>query len=154
MIHSIIVFVLLLSSFSIEAYLTNHGHLNIRYSTFLNRKTLLKQSNSGTFNVNVEKAKILEPFGKGLMGDIKRKLPYYISDFTDGFNIKSLSTSFFMFFACLAPAVAFGGLLGSVTGGQIGTIEAIGATAIGGILYSLFSAQVTYLFTHFKLFYT
>ena len=35
-----------------------------------------------------------------------------------------LSSIFFLFFACLAPAVAFGGLLGVVTGGAMGTIEA------------------------------
>ena len=47
----------------------------------------------------------------------------------------------FLFFACLAPAVAFGGLLGIATKGQMGTMETVGATAIGGIIYALFSAQ-------------
>ena len=31
---------------------------------------------------------------------------------------------FFLFFACLAPAVAFGGMLGIATSGAMGTIEA------------------------------
>jgi hypothetical protein len=84
---------------------------------------------------------LIEPFGKGLMRDIKRKLPHIKSDFTDGLNIKSVSSVFFLFFACLAPAVAFGGLLGIVTGGAMGTVEAVSATAIGGLLYASFSAQ-------------
>lgn len=85
--------------------------------------------------------KIVEPFGKGLSEDIKRKSPYLWSDFKDGLRIKSLSSTFFLFFACLSPAVAFGGLLSVSTGGLMGTVEAVGATAVGGILYALFSGQ-------------
>jgi len=86
-------------------------------------------------------AAIYEPFAVGLTKDIKRKLPFYKSDFIDGFNIKSASSIFFLFYACIAPAVAFGGLLGGVTNGLMGTVETVGATAIGGILYSLLSGQ-------------
>lgn len=88
-----------------------------------------------------ESLPLVEQFGKGLTRDIKLKTPFYKSDFTDAFNIKSLSSVIFLFFACLAPAVAFGGLLGLATKGQMGTMETVGATAIGGVLYSLFSAQ-------------
>ena len=38
-----------------------------------------------------------------------------------------MSSTFFLFFACLAPAVAFGGLLGICTAGSMGTIEASSA---------------------------
>lgn len=85
--------------------------------------------------------KLAEPFGKGLMEDVKRKSPHYKTDFTDGLTLKSLSSTVFLFFACLAPAVAFGGLLGLATKGQMGTMETVGATAIGGVIYALFSAQ-------------
>lgn len=85
--------------------------------------------------------KLVEPFGRGLMADIKLKMPHYKSDFSDGLTLKSLSSIVFLFFACLAPAVAFGGLLGIATNGQMGTIETLGATALGGILYALLSAQ-------------
>jgi HCO3- transporter family len=54
---------------------------------------------------------------------------------------QTLSAVFFMFFACLAPAVAFGGLMGVTTAGQIGSIEMITATAGCGMAYSLFSGQ-------------
>ena len=33
------------------------------------------------------------------------------------------------------------GLLTTATGGMMGTMEAVGATAIGGVLYALFSGQ-------------
>ena len=89
--------------------------------------------------------KVVEPFGKGLMEDIRRKAPYVKSDVTDALTpagaIKVLSTTFFLFFACLAPAVAFGGLLATATGGSMGTMEAVMATALSGVLYALFSGQ-------------
>ena len=85
--------------------------------------------------------KVFEPFGKGLIKDVKEKAPFYASDFKDGFSIKSLASTFFLFYACVAPAVAFGGLLGTATNGLMGTVETVGATAIGGILYALFAGQ-------------
>lgn len=46
-----------------------------------------------------------------VQADIKRKLPYYKSDFTDALNLQSIATFCFMYFALLAPIVTFGGLL-------------------------------------------
>lgn len=80
-------------------------------------------------------------FAGGFIEDIKRRLPYYGSDFSDGLNSKSIASVFFLFFACLAPAVAFGGLLSVLTGGAIGAIEMIVATALCGTVYALVSGQ-------------
>ena len=80
------------------------------------------------------------PFG-GLIADIKRRAPHYLSDFTDGVHPKSLAAVFYLFFACLAPAIAFGGLTTVLTNGEIGAIETIVATAIGGVIYALFAAM-------------
>lgn len=88
-----------------------------------------------------EHVQVVEPFSVGLKKDIQRKLPFFVSDFKDGLTIKSLSSIFYLFFACLAPAIAFGGLLALATGGSMGTVEAVGATAIGGLFYALFSGQ-------------
>lgn len=117
---------------------------SFRYTNILSGRGHVSKANPsiGLIALHTAKPHVIEPFGKGLSEDVNRKIPHYISDFKDGLNLKSLSTSVFLFFACLAPAVAFGGLLGVATGGAIGTVETIGATAIGGILYALFSAQV------------
>lgn len=77
----------------------------------------------------------------GLIGDIRRRWPHYASDFTDGLHPKCVATTLFLFFACLAPTVAFGGLLLALTNGQIGVIETILATGLGGVLYALLSGQ-------------
>jgi len=80
------------------------------------------------------------PF-KGIMEDLRRKAPHYLSDFKDGANLKGVAATFFMFFACLAPAVAFGGLMGKLTEGNIGTMEMLLATAYNGMAYAMFAGQ-------------
>ena len=77
----------------------------------------------------------------GLIKDVHTRFPHYKSDFIDIFDSKVISASIFLFFACLANAVAFGSLSSLLTHGQIGVIEMLIATAIGGIIYALLSAQ-------------
>jgi len=77
----------------------------------------------------------------GFQNDLRRRLPFYISDFRDGLSSKVVASTVFLFFACLANAVAFGALTSIMTGGEIGTVEMIVATALGGILFALFAGQ-------------
>ena len=77
----------------------------------------------------------------GLKGDIARRKPHYLSDFRDGLHPKCAGSILFLFFACLAPAVTFGSVMAVQTGGQIGVVEMIFASAICGIIYALFSGQ-------------
>ncbi|XP_068733296.1 anion exchange protein 3-like [Montipora capricornis] len=80
-------------------------------------------------------------FCGGLVRDVKRRLPFYVSDFTDALDVHCIPTIIFVYFACLAPAVAFGGLLNENTDGWMGVTEMIVATALSGILFSLFAGQ-------------
>ena len=77
----------------------------------------------------------------GFVNDVRRRAPSFGSDFKDGINPKGLASVVFLFFACLAPAIAFGGLLSSLTEGQLGVMEMIVATAICGTSYALLSGQ-------------
>lgn len=77
----------------------------------------------------------------GVKQDIARRLPHYLSDFTDGFNFKTLSAIIFLFFACLAPCITFGGLMGAATNNDIGVVEMLLATAICGTVYALVAGQ-------------
>ena len=77
----------------------------------------------------------------GLIADIRRRLPNYASDFKDGLTIKSIGPVLFLFFACLAPSVTFGGIMADKTGGNIGAVEMIVSTAFCGIVYALFAGQ-------------
>lgn len=80
-------------------------------------------------------------FAGGLIADVKRRLPSYGDDFRQGFHSKVLGSTLFLFFACLANAIAFGALTGFLTDGQIGTTEMMIATAIGGMAFALLSGQ-------------
>ena len=77
----------------------------------------------------------------GLLADLRRRLPHYASDFRDGLQAKCAASTLFMFFACLAPAVTFGGIMGVATGGAIGAVEMLVATAACGVIYALLAGQ-------------
>ena len=86
----------------------------------------IKKQN-GSINTSIKKEDEIHPheddpglqftgrFCGGLIDDIKRKAPWFISDFTDGLNFQCLSSILFMYFACLSPIITFGGLLGAAT---------------------------------------
>ncbi|KAH7387597.1 hypothetical protein KP509_16G031700 [Ceratopteris richardii] len=80
-------------------------------------------------------------FGAGIRKDLKRRLVHYASDFKDGLHPKAVAAIFFLYFACLAPCIAFGGLLSHVTAGHIGVVETIIGTAGAGVLYPLAAGQ-------------
>jgi hypothetical protein len=77
----------------------------------------------------------------GLRADVQRRLPFYASDFREGLSSKVVASVTFLFFACLANAIAFGGLTSLLTGGEIGTVEMIVATAVGGVIFALCAGQ-------------
>ncbi|XP_062907473.1 anion exchange protein 3-like isoform X3 [Mobula hypostoma] len=77
----------------------------------------------------------------GLIRDIRRRYPKYLSDIRDAFNCQCLAAVIFIYFAALSPAITFGGLLGTKTEGLIGVSELIVSTSAMGIFFSLFGAQ-------------
>ena len=80
-------------------------------------------------------------FCGGLMLDVQRRLPHYAADFRDGLHFKSVSSTLFLLFACLAPAITFGGIMAELTDNHIGAVEMIVASAFCGVVYALFSGQ-------------
>ncbi|KAF4023373.1 hypothetical protein G4228_015589 [Cervus hanglu yarkandensis] len=115
------------------------------------------------------------PMGKGIQEDIARRFPVYPLDFTDGIIGKNkavgkyITTTLFLYFACLLPTIAFGSLNDENTKGVIGEgLEAsrecwggggpapqcppdhltssdvqktVAGQSIGSLLYALFSGQ-------------
>uniref|UniRef100_A0A667ZRG8 Anion exchange protein n=1 Tax=Myripristis murdjan TaxID=586833 RepID=A0A667ZRG8_9TELE len=80
------------------------------------------------------------PFG-GLIRDVRRRYPKYISDFKDALNAQCMAAIIFIYFAALSPAITFGGLLGEKTEGLIGVSELIVSTAVQGVIFCLLGAQ-------------
>uniref|UniRef100_A0A4W3IIJ6 Anion exchange protein n=1 Tax=Callorhinchus milii TaxID=7868 RepID=A0A4W3IIJ6_CALMI len=73
----------------------------------------------------------------GLVLDIKRKIPWYWSDFKDAFSLQCVASFLFLYCACMSPVITFGGLLGEATEGRISLLGA----SMTGIAYSLFAGQ-------------
>lgn len=52
----------------------------------------------------------------GLIRDVRRRYPHYLSDFRDALNPQCIAAVIFIYFAALSPAITFGGLLGEHRG--------------------------------------
>ncbi|KFB53734.1 anion exchanger 1 variant 2 [Anopheles sinensis] len=77
----------------------------------------------------------------GLVNDLKRKAPFYLSDFKDGLSMQCVASWIFLYFACLSPIITFGGLLGTATGNNIAAMESLVSGFVCGIGYGFFSGQ-------------
>ncbi|XP_045630422.1 sodium bicarbonate cotransporter 3 isoform X1 [Ursus americanus] len=77
----------------------------------------------------------------GLILDIKRKTPFFLSDFKDALSLQCLASILFLYCACMSPVITFGGLLGEATEGRISAIESLFGASLTGIAYSLFAGQ-------------
>uniref|UniRef100_A0A803XY87 Anion exchange protein n=1 Tax=Meleagris gallopavo TaxID=9103 RepID=A0A803XY87_MELGA len=80
-------------------------------------------------------------FFGGLILDIKRKAPFFWSDFRDALSLQCLASFLFLYCACMSPVITFGGLLGEATEGRISAIESLFGASMTGIAYSLFGGQ-------------
>ncbi|XP_056448144.1 electrogenic sodium bicarbonate cotransporter 1-like isoform X2 [Gadus chalcogrammus] len=80
-------------------------------------------------------------FCGGLILDIKRKMPFFVSDFTDAFHIQALSAILFIYLGTVTNAITFGGLLGDATDNMQGVLESFLGTAIAGGLFCLLGGQ-------------
>ncbi|KAL0112972.1 hypothetical protein PUN28_012310 [Cardiocondyla obscurior] len=80
------------------------------------------------------------PFGC-LINDIKRRYPFYLSDFTDGLSSSCLAAAIFMYFAALCGAITFGGLMSDKTQNVIGISETLVSGSWTGVIMALFATQ-------------
>ncbi|XP_051158303.1 sodium-driven chloride bicarbonate exchanger isoform X2 [Leptopilina boulardi] len=77
----------------------------------------------------------------GLINDVKRKTPFYFSDFKDALALQCVASFIFLYFACLAPIITFGGLLSEATDKHMAAMESLVAGFVCGIGYGFFSGQ-------------
>ncbi|KAA0717382.1 Electrogenic sodium bicarbonate cotransporter 1 [Triplophysa tibetana] len=80
-------------------------------------------------------------FCGGLILDIKRKAPFFASDFYDALHIQSLSTILFIYLGTVTNAITFGGLLGDATENMQGVLESFLGTAVTGAVFCLLAGQ-------------
>ncbi|XP_022671136.1 sodium bicarbonate transporter-like protein 11 isoform X1 [Varroa destructor] len=85
------------------------------------------------------------PF-RGIIQDLRRRLPHYLSDFTDSVRdqrsiYKTISTTLFLYFSILLPVIAFGTLNNTNTDGRLNVRKTLISQVIGGLYFSLISGQ-------------
>ncbi|XP_072521021.1 solute carrier family 4 member 4a isoform X2 [Salminus brasiliensis] len=80
-------------------------------------------------------------FCGGLILDIKRKAPFFASDFYDALHIQSLSAILFIYLGTVTNAITFGGLLGDATENMQGVLESFLGTAVSGAVFCLLAGQ-------------
>ncbi|XP_056276004.1 solute carrier family 4 member 4a isoform X2 [Pseudoliparis swirei] len=80
-------------------------------------------------------------FCGGLLLDIKRKAPFFVSDFTDAIHIQALSATLFIYLGTVTNAITFGGMLGDATENMQGVLESFMGTAISGGVFCLLGGQ-------------
>lgn len=80
-------------------------------------------------------------FCGGLLLDIKRKAPFFVSDFTDAIHIQALSAILFIYLGTVTNAITFGGLLGDATDNMQGVLESFLGTAVAGGVFCLLGGQ-------------
>ena len=73
--------------------------------------------------------------GRGIKADVRRRRPWYASDWTDGWNAKTTASLFYMFFTSIAPAITFADLLDSATKGKIGVVEVCLSSCVSGVIF-------------------
>ncbi|XP_064477562.1 solute carrier family 4 member 11-like isoform X2 [Ornithodoros turicata] len=86
------------------------------------------------------------PLAQGLCDDLHRRLSHYVSDYIDGVVghrtiYKTISTIFFLYFACILPTIAFGALNDNNTKGKIDVRKCIISQTIGGLSFAIFGGQ-------------
>ncbi|NXK94312.1 S4A4 protein, partial [Formicarius rufipectus] len=77
----------------------------------------------------------------GLLRDIRRKAPWYSSDFSDALHPQCLSAVLYIYLATVTNAITFGGMLGDATANMQGVLESFLGTAFAGFIFCLFSGQ-------------
>jgi len=82
----------------------------------------------------------LRPF-RGMYWDVRRRLPWYWTDVTDGFTYRTFAATVRIFFVNLLPALAFLLDMNRQTGGYFGVNEALLSSALAAFVFSIFSCQ-------------
>ncbi|XP_056601066.1 solute carrier family 4 member 4a isoform X2 [Triplophysa dalaica] len=110
-------------------------------STQMNGDTPHGDGHGGGGHAICDELKKTGRFCGGLILDIKRKAPFFASDFYDALHIQSLSTILFIYLGTVTNAITFGGLLGDATENMQGVLESFLGTAVTGAVFCLLGGQ-------------
>ncbi|KAF4539798.1 Anion exchange family protein [Lasiodiplodia theobromae] len=78
---------------------------------------------------------------RGMVHDIRRRAPYYVSDWTDAWDYRVVPATIYMYFANILPALAFSLDMFAKTDSSFGVNEVLLASVLASVVFSVFSAQ-------------
>ncbi|CRK44878.1 hypothetical protein BN1723_006334, partial [Verticillium longisporum] len=78
---------------------------------------------------------------RGMINDVRRRAPYYGSDWKDAWDYRVVPATVYMYFANILPALAFSLDMFTSTGSSYGVNEVLLASVLGSVLFSLFACQ-------------
>ncbi|NP_001030156.1 solute carrier family 4 member 4a [Danio rerio] len=110
-------------------------------STQMNGDTPHSGGHGGGGHAVGDELKKTGKFCGGLILDVKRKVPFFFSDFYDSLHIQSLSAILFIYLGTVTNAITFGGLLGDATENMQGVPESFLGTVVTGAVFCLLAGQ-------------
>ncbi|KAG6072205.1 hypothetical protein E4U16_005570 [Claviceps sp. LM84 group G4] len=78
---------------------------------------------------------------RGMINDVRRRLPFYTSDWLDAWDYRVVPATVYMYFANILPALAFSLDMFSKTGSNYGVNEVLLASVLGSLVFAFFAAQ-------------
>ncbi|KAF3358011.1 Bloom syndrome protein [Verticillium dahliae VDG1] len=78
---------------------------------------------------------------RGMINDVRRRAPYYGTDWKDAWDYRVVPATVYMYFANILPALAFSLDMFTSTGSSYGVNEVLLASVLGSVLFSLFACQ-------------
>ncbi|GFN16021.1 anion exchange family protein [Aspergillus tubingensis] len=78
---------------------------------------------------------------RGMIQDIKRRAPFYWSDWTDAWDYRVVPATVYMYFANILPALAFSLDMFEKTNQSYGVNEVLLASVLAAVVFSVFAAQ-------------
>ncbi|ODH49468.1 hypothetical protein GX48_04410 [Paracoccidioides brasiliensis] len=80
-------------------------------------------------------------FFQGMISDIKRRAPYYASDWRDAWDYRVVPATVYMYFANILPALAFSLDMFEKTNMSYGVNEVLLASVLGAVVFSFLACQ-------------
>ncbi|KAH6655096.1 anion exchange family protein [Truncatella angustata] len=78
---------------------------------------------------------------RGMINDIRRRAPYYWSDYKDAWDYRVVPATIYMYFANIMPALAFSLDMFTKTDMQYGVNEVLLASVLGAVVFAVLACQ-------------
>ncbi|PLN80051.1 HCO3 transporter family-domain-containing protein [Aspergillus taichungensis] len=120
----------------------DHDHDNNRPQSHNPEREHTRRSTTTTTHSSTRSAKWWRiRLFRGMVKDVRRRAPYYWSDWVDAWDYRVVPATVYMFFANILPALAFSLDMFEKTNQSYGVNEVLLASVLGSVVFALLAAQ-------------